>query len=441
MSSSYSIRDYKSTHFEYSELEKIHGHPDIDSLLRIFRQLKRNAQRVPTILGGGQLGYLALVISTASYNAITNSQPFYRPLLPGSFTPSGVRVSAAELSQEKSAHDEMVRTYNECQAVEQALRNQLIDAIPPAYLDSLRNVDSDMINDSIPTIIAFLTENYCQMTDQELSDREDELKRTTFNPEEPVDLIFNRIKEFSELCAMTGNDKSDRQLVAMGYLIFNRTKAYTDALKTWNAKPLVEKTFANLKIHLRTEYHALRRVGALTVHESSLNANMLRDITEHQNMLSSNLGEQLGATLQANFTQALSVLRQNTDHTDDDDENVDPRHKQMNNQSSDKQEMMKMIQQMQTKMDALTTQLSNTSATTDASGLQTQRGLQTQGQTKKLFLVNPITGREYKRYCWSCGCCTHWGANCPQKKAGHKDDASFKQRKGGSNVNCLGPPK
>ena len=153
-----------------------------------------------------------------------------------------------------------------------------------------------MINDSIQTIISFLTTNYCQLTDQELSDREDDLKRTSFNPEEPVDLIFNRIKEFVELCAMTDNDKSDRQLVAIGYLIFNRTKAYTDDLKTWNAKPLVYKTFANLRINLRTEYDALRRVGALTVHESSLNANMLRDITKHQNMLSSNLGEQLGAT-------------------------------------------------------------------------------------------------------------------------------------------------
>ena len=139
--------------------------------------------------------------------------------------------------------------------------------------------------------------------------------------------------------------------------------------------------------------------------------------------------------MQANFTQALSVLKQNTGHTTDDDENFDPRQQTINNQSSDKHEMMKMIQQMQAKMDALTTQLSNTSASTNPSGLQNQ------GQTKKQFLVNPITGREYKRYCWSCGCCTHWGANCPQKKAGHKDDASFKQRKGGSNVNCLGPQK
>ena len=265
MSNLYSIRDYKSTHFEYKYLEKIHIHPDIDSLIRIFRQLKRNAQRVLTVLGGVQLGYLALVISTASYDAIANSQPFDRSTLTGSFIPSTNRLSATEISQEKSAHVKTVRIYNEWHAVKQALRNQLIDAIPPTYLDSLRNVDLDMINDYIPTIITFLTTNYCQLTDQEISNREDELKKTTFNPEEPVDLIFNRIKEFSELCAMTSNDKSDCQLVAIGYLIFIRTKAYSDTLKKWNTKILADKTFATLKMHLRTEYHALRKVGALVV--------------------------------------------------------------------------------------------------------------------------------------------------------------------------------
>ena len=80
---------------------------------------------------------------------------------------------------------------------------------------------------------------------------------------------------------MPGNDKSGRQLVAIGYLIFNRTKAYMDALKTWNANPSLNKIFENLKRHLRTEYHAFRRVGALTIQESTINANMLRDVTEH----------------------------------------------------------------------------------------------------------------------------------------------------------------
>ena len=85
MPNSYYIMDYKSTHFEYKELTKIHGQPDIDSLLRIFRQLKHNAQKVQTILGGGQLGYLALVVSTASYDSITNLNPFTRPIFGGYF--------------------------------------------------------------------------------------------------------------------------------------------------------------------------------------------------------------------------------------------------------------------------------------------------------------------------------------------------------------------
>ena len=124
-----------------------------------------------------------------------------------------------------------------------------------------------MINDSIPNIITFLQTNYCQLTDQELSDREEKLKNSVFNPEDPVDLIFNKIKSFADLCVMTGNDKSDGQLVSLSYLIFNRTKAYIDSLKIWNAKPKVDRTFENFKLHLRTEYHALRQVGALTIRD------------------------------------------------------------------------------------------------------------------------------------------------------------------------------
>ena len=81
MLTSYSNIDYRTTHFEYKDLHRIHGQPDIDALLRMFRQLKRNAQRVPTTLGGGQLGYLALVLSTVAFDSIPNSAPFVRPLL------------------------------------------------------------------------------------------------------------------------------------------------------------------------------------------------------------------------------------------------------------------------------------------------------------------------------------------------------------------------
>ena len=51
--------------------------------------------------------------------------------------------------------------------------------------------------------------------------------------------------------------------------------------------------------------------------------------------------------------------------------------------------------------------------------------------------INPKTGKPWRRYCWTHGCCTHWSKNCPQKKSGHKDDATFRNRMGGSNEKCL----
>ena len=58
-------------------------------------------------------------------------------------------------------------------------------------------------------------------------------------------------------------------------------------------------------------------------------------------------------------------------------------------------------------------------------------------QTTPSCTINPKTGKPYKRYCWSCRCCDHWGKNCPNKKTGHQDTATFKDRKGGSNKDCL----
>ena len=65
--------------------------------------------------------------------------------------------------------------------MEQALRNQFIDAIPEE--DALCNNGTDRINDSIPDIINFLQTIFCRMTGREFPDKEDEVKATTFDPQ------------------------------------------------------------------------------------------------------------------------------------------------------------------------------------------------------------------------------------------------------------------
>ena len=90
-------------------------------------------------------------------------------------------------------HNEEKQHYNSCQAVEQALRKQIIDAIPVECLDALRNNDTNIINASIPTIIQYLRTNFGRVTDQELSDKEDEVKNFCYDLATPVDYVFNRI--------------------------------------------------------------------------------------------------------------------------------------------------------------------------------------------------------------------------------------------------------
>ena len=255
MKNDYSLNSYRTTHFQYQTLDKIHGEPTLDTLLHLFKQLKINAQSVPTTLGGGQLGYLALVLSQEEYEDIPNTVPFDRPTNPGVFkynpsvptlmtpqepsspirTRRSTRTTTSEpgtptaqrrrqepqsglnapsitidVTQQKAIHDEKVRRYNECQAVEQVLRQQLIEAIEPEYLEALRDPITYMIQDPIPNIISFLQETFGQITPQELADREEEIKNFAYDPTKPVDVVFNKITQYRDLCALCQNHKQIR---------------------------------------------------------------------------------------------------------------------------------------------------------------------------------------------------------------------------------------
>ena len=51
--------------------------------------------------------------------------------------------------------------------------------------------------------------------------------------------------------------------------------------------------------------------------------------------------------------------------------------------------------------------------------------------------INPKTGKPWKYYYWTHGCCPHSSKSCPDKMTGHKDEVTFKNRLGDSNKNCL----
>ena len=94
MTSPHSLPDYKEQYFEYKELSKVYGKPTLDKIIPTWRQLKRNAQRIPTALGGGNHGYLSLLLTPNDHYNILGTASLIIPTHPGIFTPISTRGQA-----------------------------------------------------------------------------------------------------------------------------------------------------------------------------------------------------------------------------------------------------------------------------------------------------------------------------------------------------------
>ena len=206
---------------------------------------------------------------------------------------------------------------------------------------------------------------------------------------------------------------------------------FRDSLKVWNARLINTKTYTEFKLFMRTEHAALDMVGGLSIKDTSLDhANMLQALSSQQ--------EQLADSFQRNLFEAFETYAhhdkqkhiQDSYQSDSDKENELPAElsnmiynvssKQSSNSSADNN-ILEMLQKMMEKMNKLETKV------------------YTQNTSKKTSSkLNPKNGKAWKRYCWTCGCCDHWGKFCPQPAAGHKNDATFKDRMNGSTTGVLG---
>jgi hypothetical protein len=118
--------NYRKLFFEYTDLDRIHGEPNPENLLRFQKQLKANARSVYSNLGGGQHGHLFLVLSDTAYALISNT-PFTRPTHPGTLAiPAG--STEAQIQGLKDAHQAQLTSFKEVTGVEQALKQQIIKA-------------------------------------------------------------------------------------------------------------------------------------------------------------------------------------------------------------------------------------------------------------------------------------------------------------------------
>ena len=110
MTSPYSLPDYRSRFFQYKTLTKILGEPTIDAIAKLHKEIKSNAQKVPTTLGGRQHVYLFLAVPANMYTKIQGTRSFLRPEDPGLFVPKPCRVARATIREQAAVHEQQLHS-------------------------------------------------------------------------------------------------------------------------------------------------------------------------------------------------------------------------------------------------------------------------------------------------------------------------------------------
>ena len=283
---------------------------------------------------------------------------------------------------------------------------------------------TDMINISITDIMTYLIKIYGQIKPEQHQEMKKEVEDYVYDPTLPIDILFNKIEFFSDVSDFANKAFPDDDKIDTAYITLNTCGVFKEGLKGWNKLPSTSKTWDAFKKFFRKEHLELDKVDALSKQESSLNHAAL--LQQQATMF-----EQMEERIKDNMVDTINNManQYTNDHESEKEEKYDDMSAMQSalstitgNSSKSNKEMKKFFELMFKKMENLEKKCDKGNIT----------------PSTETSLVNPKNGKAWRRYCWTCGCCDHWGRFCSNRKPGHKVDATFKNRLGGSTKGVLG---
>ena len=164
-------------------------------LKRLKTELHANTSSVDTNLGGGDHGYLGLILTDVEYARITPTpQPFVPLNFPGPLVIDPTHTALQQV-QAWETHNEAIKLYRECKNVEKALLRHIQIAVEEKFIEFMVDDDTGLIEDDVPTVLEYLFTTYRKVTTKEVKEKEHECLNMSFNPANPMITIFCPIEQ------------------------------------------------------------------------------------------------------------------------------------------------------------------------------------------------------------------------------------------------------
>ena len=209
--------------------------------------------------------------------------------------------------------------------------------------------------------------------------------------------------------------------------LIRKTGEYERALIEWYDLPDTDRTWARFKTHFTTAQQRLKRVRGSTMTNTPFHQANLAIRKDFESMR-----DDVVASL-----NAIAAAAETPPPTEPDPCSLPPPPPEndpiLASLNAARSEAATLCQQME----ALTAQVAAMSA---QNGRENQRGGRGNGrgngQGRGRGRGNFRQRRNISRYCWTHGACNHTGYNCENPAVGHRPEATFENKLGGSTYYC-----
>jgi hypothetical protein len=251
---------------------KIFGQPKDADLTTLEKELIAIAASIPTALGGGNLGHAGIIVEPEKYLIMTGGIEFEPPGNPGVY-PAGLALNAAAgtRAREEAMHKELVAQYEIYKGVEQGMKDIIQEAVEADYLLEIEDEALGFLNQTPRQMLNHLRNRGGALdfadTKTLLAERD-----TEWNVSEVPQLYFNRVEKAMRGLTRAGitSDLNERRDMVLFYV--KATGEFDAAVREWEAKPAAEKTWANIKSFISTEYAKENKQNKLTARQFKANA-------------------------------------------------------------------------------------------------------------------------------------------------------------------------
>ncbi len=188
----------------------------------------------------------------------------------------------------EAEHKELVAQFKRFKGVEQALKDIILEAVDKDYMLEIEDKLLGFLNQTPKQMITHLRARSGQLdftdTNKLISERDAE-----WDVSEVPQVFFNRVKKAVKQLKNAGITSNMNEYRDMALYYLKASNEYDTAVREWEAKPIADKTWPNIKVFISNEYAKENKQNKLTAKQ--FKANQMEEQAKTTEELIANLME------------------------------------------------------------------------------------------------------------------------------------------------------